>query len=106
MTENIKTDARVSNKPVSIHLDDGESTTVPYGEVWLVTCTLSDATSNTVPDDGTDQTLVTIDGSGFMYSSNSGIINKTKTVLTAGRTLSVNSDGNGSLHIGGFVVGE
>jgi len=104
MPDTIEINTEISNEVVDIVLDDNESVTVPDGEVWVVTFTLCDVSDNNDPNEGTDQTLAHIDGISFIYSSNSGKVNTTKTVVKSGQEITLVSDGQGAVHIGGFVV--
>lgn len=106
------TQATVDNNPVSIALGNGESTTVPTGEVWRVTITAA--------SDGNyfSELFIRVKVNGeplatySHVSSNSmggGAGQTVETVLVGGDTVSVEENTNngtnvGGAHIGGFVV--
>lgn len=89
--------ATVDNKPISIVLDGGQSTTVPSNETWRVSIHLAQQTG----------TKMRIDGVGLFHSrddrSNNG--HYLNITLTGGQTVSevANNDASGML-ISGFVV--
>jgi len=106
-------DVSVDNEPISISLGDGQSTTVPNGEVWKVTIALGvEANSITTSEQGG---WVEINGvkmlslvenpSGNGYGGFGGSPS-TQTVLVGGDTVSVGSEnaGDAGAHIGGWVV--
>ena len=103
--------ATVDNKPISITVNDGESTTVPTGEVWKVRITVSNGHGD-VNDSDTDFTRVDVNDSPFITISNNGEgepdTYNVNTILTSGDTVSIGSRLNNdvSMHIGGFVVSQ
>jgi len=96
----------VDNSPVSITLTDGESTTVPNGEVWRVNITVGNGFGESFDNDG----KMEINGhavASFQYFKSGNASMATgptgQIVLTGGDTVSY-SGGGGGAHIGGFVV--
>lgn len=87
--------ATVDNPAVSIALGGGESTSVPSGEVWRVTISIS------------NQAEVEIN-SVHVNPGNSGSgevnTNSFETTLTGGDTITEIGNSGMGLHIGGFVV--
>jgi len=98
--------ATVENPPVSEALSNGDSVTVPTGEVWRVTCSLfSDNHQN-----ASNSSQLSVNGTLFLGIAGDlrqGPINSptTDAVFESGDTISFNSDtGNGGALISGFVV--
>jgi len=106
--------ATVDNSPVSISLNEAESTTVPSGEVWRVTISLGiDDGGSTYNDEYLAKVEIngtpaishqTVGGSTYGGGATSSI----ETVLTGGDSISceiVTDEANSAgCHIGGFVV--
>jgi len=93
-------DATVDNKPVSIQLAPGQSTTVPSNETWKVQLTLSVQDPNTATPGG-----LNINGTtaiGALNSANSQGQIAPDTVLVGNDTVSMN--GGVGASITGFVV--
>jgi hypothetical protein len=100
------TQATVENTPVSIQLNEGESTTVPNGETWRVTLCMghsgTNADNNTKVDINSTTVMGTRQDNSTGYGHTSGDV--METVLTAGDSISCSGGLNGGVHIGGFVV--
>jgi len=90
--------ATVDNKPVSIILDGGQSTTVPSNETWRVSIHLSNG----------DDTRMSIDGIGSFISrreDTSSDHSYLDVTLTGGQTVSeTQGTGESAMLITGFVV--
>lgn len=103
--------ATVDNSPISITVNDGESTTVPSGEVWRVRITVSNGFGDE-NDRSSDYTAVYVNNSRFITITDrrngEPDTYNVDTVLTSGDTVSIDSpfDRGMSMHIGGFVVSE
>lgn len=115
--------ATVDNEPVSVQLDDGESTTVPTGELWRVVVNCAPAYALTRPDEttsgkDTDHNHIRVNGTivassrcasafgdwGMEDSVNTDLNSNTvpcNLVVVGGDT--VEADGGGVI-ITGFVV--
>lgn len=99
----------IDNKPVSIQLGHGESMTVPSGEVWDVTISLSIQDS----DAGSyDDVVFLIDGvavyTGTTGSNTQNNPQPAKMLLNGGQEIQINTGGgsNKGAHISGYVVSE
>jgi len=102
--------ATVDNEPVSIQLiNDGESTTVPQGETWVVTIMVTGAEDDF--SGSNDEAMVAINDCACLFSS--GDINEgtpyaseTNIVLTSGDEVAVYGDTSDRANaaIQGFVV--
>jgi len=95
--------ATVDNGAVSIQLNDGESTTVPSGEIWDVTLTLNERDQNV----GNSVNIsCSVNGTHILGTNNAEPVMSCQTTVTAGDTIKVFSNGsdNQGLHIGGYVV--
>lgn len=102
--------ATVGNTPVTEALDDGDSVTVPSGEVWVVTCSVF----------GTNLTRrgnfakLEVDGTAFVgqtgeNSSGGGTTSaSTRAVFESGQSISFTATGDSpgqcGAYISGFVV--
>jgi len=91
-------DATVDNKPVSIVLAGGQSTTVPSNETWKVTLNISSSNGTA--------SILSIDGtSGFIGRDNVQGNEQIDAVLTGGQTIAETNNKSGSaIFIAGFVV--
>ena len=87
--------ATVDNKPVSIVLDGGQSTTVPSNETWRVSIHLANV----------ETTQMRIDGIGLYQSNSSANGNYLDVTLVGGQTVEekINKQSSAIL-ITGFVV--
>jgi hypothetical protein len=92
--------ATVDNKPVSIQLDPGQSTTVPSNETWKVQITLAlrDTTTN---NDGAVQVNGTAFIAAFTGGNQQGQV-APNTTLVGNDTVSLSSAIGASIQ--GFVV--
>jgi hypothetical protein len=89
--------ANIDNTPISIDLQENESTTVPTGETWVVTLTIQNGASVAI-----NGTLISATWTG----SGENNTDSTETTVVAGDTLKcISGDSNSSgFHIGGFKV--
>jgi len=92
--------ATVDNKPVSIQLDPGESTTVPSNETWKVQLTLSIRDASNGSDGNIDINGTNVIGGGDGGGRNGQVA--PETVVTGTDTISL-ANGKGA-SISGFVV--
>jgi hypothetical protein len=76
--------------PISVSLKGGESTTVPAGETWAVTVTVS------------GQARIAVNGARLAEGGTLESLS-TETVLTEGDTVEEQAGNNGG-HIGGWAV--
>jgi hypothetical protein len=90
--------ATVDNKPVSILLDGGQSTTVPSNETWRVSIHMANASDS----------QMTIDGIGKFkarVADGSGQGNYLDVTLTGGQTVAeIKGKTSSGIFITGFVV--
>jgi len=92
--------ATVDNKPVSIQLSSGQSTTVPSNETWKVQLTLSVRSSG-----GESNGNISINGTNVLGAAKNGDKQgqvAPETVVTGNDTISL-SGGEG-MSMSGFVV--
>lgn len=96
-------DATISNEPISIVLNDGESVNVPSGEIWKVWVNFS------IFDGGNDDGGITVNGDQvtYMTTSDSGSGNHGPGVfiLESGDSIGTwSSADDTNAHISGFVI--
>jgi len=90
--------ATVDNKPISIVLDGGESTTVPSNETWRVSLHLSNYGGPSMTIEGIGK----FEGEQTKPSAQGSYLDVT---LIGGQTISENtSSGGNAIFITGFVV--